>query len=107
MADWRARLEGMDHVPIVRFGPLSEAQQRAYVIADNKISNRPAGTENPLDRTWRSDRAVADRGARHLDYRIQTGEIDWLLSDMAASRPDPDDAIPAFPQTAVTRRGDL
>src|ERR1700720_4917461 len=32
-----ARLEGMAQVPIVRFGHLSEAQKRAYVIADNKI----------------------------------------------------------------------
>ena len=42
-----ARLEGMAHVPIVRFGHLSEAQKRAYVIADNKIAEQ-AGWDREL-----------------------------------------------------------
>ena len=33
-----ARLEGLTHVPILRFGHLTEAQKRAYVIADNRIA---------------------------------------------------------------------
>ena len=35
-----ARLEGLTHVPVVRFGHLTEAQKRAYVIADNKIAEQ-------------------------------------------------------------------
>ena len=35
-----ARLEGMTHVSIIRFGHLSEAQKRAYVIADNRIAEQ-------------------------------------------------------------------
>lgn len=42
-----ARLEGMAHVPIVRFVHLSEAQKRAYVIADNKIAEQ-AGWDREL-----------------------------------------------------------
>jgi hypothetical protein len=37
----------MAHVPIVRFGHLSEAQKRAYVIADNKIAEQ-AGWDREL-----------------------------------------------------------
>jgi ParB-like chromosome segregation protein Spo0J len=35
-----ARLEGWSEVPVLRFGHLSEAQKRAYVIADNKIAEQ-------------------------------------------------------------------
>src|SRR5271166_3888288 len=35
-----ARLEGLTHVPIVRFGHLTEAQKRAYAIADNRIAEQ-------------------------------------------------------------------
>ena len=35
-----ARLEGLDQVPVVRFGHLTEAQKRAYLIADNKIAEQ-------------------------------------------------------------------
>jgi ParB-like chromosome segregation protein Spo0J len=33
-----ARLEGLAMVPIVRSGQLSEAQKRAYLLADNRIA---------------------------------------------------------------------
>jgi len=35
-----ARLEGLAEVPILRFDHLTEAQKRAYVIADNKIAEQ-------------------------------------------------------------------
>jgi ParB-like chromosome segregation protein Spo0J len=34
------RLEGLTHAPIIRFGDLTEAQKRAYVIADNKLAEQ-------------------------------------------------------------------
>src|SRR6059058_5411739 len=33
-----ARLEGLSHVPVVRFDHLTAAQKRAFLIADNKIA---------------------------------------------------------------------
>jgi ParB-like chromosome segregation protein Spo0J len=42
-----ARHEGLDHVPILRFGHMSVAQKRAYVIADNKIAEQ-AGWDREL-----------------------------------------------------------
>ena len=35
-----ARLEGLDHVPVIRFGHLTVAQKRAFLIADNKIAEQ-------------------------------------------------------------------
>jgi ParB-like chromosome segregation protein Spo0J len=103
-----ARLEGMAHVPIVRFGHLSEAQKRAYVIADNKIAEQ-AGWDREL-LSIELGELIELLPIEGFDVSItgfETGEIDLLLADMASQRPHPEDAIPAFPQTAVTRRGDL
>ena len=103
-----ARLEGMAQVPIVRFDHLSEAQKRAYVIADNKIAEQ-AG--------WDREILAIELGelidllpVEGLDVSLtgfETPEIDLLLADMASSRPEPEDTLPALPETAVTRRGDL
>jgi ParB-like nuclease domain len=35
-----ARLEGLTHVPVIRFDHLAAAQKRAYVIADNKLAEQ-------------------------------------------------------------------
>ena len=49
-----ARLEGLTHAPVVRFGHLTAAQKRAYVIAETTNSpNRPAG----IAKSWRSSSA--------------------------------------------------
>jgi DNA modification methylase len=103
-----ARLEGMAHVPIVRIGHLSEAQKRAYVIADNKIAEQ-AGWDREL-LSIELGELIELLPIEELDISItgfETAEIDLLLADMGPSRPEPEDAIPALPETAVTRRGDL
>ena len=103
-----ARLEGMTHVPVIRFDHLSEAQKRAYAIADNKIAEQ-AG--------WDREMLAIELGelidlspVEGLDIShtgFETAEIDLLFTDMASSRPGPEDPMPAIPKTAVTRRGDL
>jgi transcriptional regulator with XRE-family HTH domain len=45
-----ARLEGLAQVPVLRFSHLSEAQKRAYVIADNRIADRRPGTYGDAER---------------------------------------------------------
>jgi len=79
-----ARLEGMAHVPVIRFDHLSEAQKRAYVIADNKIAEQ-AG--------WDRETLAIELGelidllpVEGLDISLtgfETPEIDLLLADMA------------------------
>lgn len=103
-----ARLEGMAHAPIVQFGHLSEAQKRAYVIADNKLAEQ-AGWDREL-LSIELGELIELLPIEGLDLSItgfETGEIDLLLADMASSRLSPDDAVPAVPESAVSRRGDL
>ena len=38
---------------------------------------------------------------------FEAPEIDLLLADMAASRPEAEDILPALPRNPTTRRGDL
>jgi ParB-like chromosome segregation protein Spo0J len=103
-----ARLEGLDQVPVVRFGHLTEVQKRAYLIADNKIAEQ-AG--------WDREMLAIELGEL-IDLSPTEGfevsltgfeapEIDLLLADMAPSRPEPEDILPALPPNPATRRGDL
>jgi ParB-like chromosome segregation protein Spo0J len=103
-----AKLENLTHVPIIRFGHLTEAQKRAYVVADNKLAEQ-AG--------WDREILAIELGelidllpAEGLDVSLtgfEAAETDLLLADMASARPEPDDILPALPQNAVSRRGNL
>ena len=41
-----AKLLGIDAVPTCRLSHLSEADRRAYILADNKLARRPGGTSS-------------------------------------------------------------
>jgi DNA modification methylase len=105
-----AQLLGMTHVPTIMLEHLGEAQIRAFMIADNRL------TENSV---W-DDRLLAEQlkalSVLELDFSIdvtgfEMGEIDVMIEDLAPAnrgKDDPADAIPdsgARPQ--VTRAGDL
>ena len=100
---------GWVDVPCIRVDHLSEAQQRAYVIADNRLSEVA---------TW-DDRLLAQELAElskvELNFDIETigfdmGEIDFRIASLdpqptgAASN---EAAIPSIESAAVTRVGDL
>jgi len=104
-----ARLEGFSAVPVIRFDHLTDAQKRAYVIADNKIAEQ-AG--------WDREILAIELGelidllpAEGFDVSLtgfEAPEIDLLLADMGPpSRPEPEDVAPAPPRNPITRRGDL
>jgi DNA modification methylase len=103
-----ARLEGYDCVPVIRVSHLTEAQKRAYLIADNKIAEQ-AGWDRELLAIELGE-LVDLLPAEGLDVSL-TGfdapEIDLLLADMAAPKVAPEDVVQALPSNPVTRRGDL
>lgn len=90
-----AQILGMDRVPCVRLEDMSEAQKRAYVLADNKLA---------LNAGWDEELLALELGELlelDLDFGIGvTGfsipEIDGLLEGVAPEDPgDPrDDALP-------------
>ena len=103
-----AKLLGMTEVPTLKLSHLSDAERRAYVIADNKLA---------LNAGWDTEvLAIELQGLIDLEFDITlTGfslaEIDFALDDAREASPEtpagPEDAVPAVPMQPVTRRGDL
>ncbi len=100
-----AKLLGLTEVPIIRRSDMTEAQLRAYCIADNKLAER-AGWDTALLKLEFEEILQLDSEFDLTVTGIELGELDVILdagSDPAA------DAIPAIdPKTpTVTRPGDL
>lgn len=101
---------GMAQVPTIMLENLSETQIRAFVIADNRL------TENSV---W-DDRLLAEQlkalAGLQLDFSVdvtgfEMSEIDLMIEDLAPAgrgEDDPAEAIPEFgAKPQVTRAGDL
>jgi DNA modification methylase len=102
------KLLGIDAVPTVRLSHLSEAEKRAYVLADNKLAEK-AGWDREL-------LAIELQGLIELDVDIElTGfemaEVDLILEEAREASGDssePEDAAPEpSPGPAVSQAGDL
>ena len=105
-----ARKLGLDTVPVVVIDHLTDAQRRAYVIADNKLA---------LNAGWNDDLLAAELHALNgegFDLAL-TGfdetELDQLMAplgdEVAGEDADGDaaDAAPEPPRDPVSRPGDL
>lgn len=99
---------GMATVPVVRLSHMSEAEKRAYIIADNRLAEK-AGWDNDL-------LAFELQGLIDLGFEVEitgfeTAEIDLLLDEGAARDPDspvgPEDDHPSLAKVAVSRPGDI
>lgn len=98
---------GIDQVPCIVLAGLTEAQKRAYIIADNKLALNAGWDEELL--------ALELKDLEGLDFDLDLigfgdDEIESLLARAAggenAGLTDPD-AVPEPPDTPVTRLGDL
>jgi hypothetical protein len=103
-----AKQLGMETIPTVCLAGMTEAQIRAYVIADNRLAEN-AGWAPELLAIEMQYLADLD-----LDFDVTiTGfsmpEIDVLIGglDAPAQKPDPADAVPEIAGPAVTRLGDI
>ena len=103
-----AKLLGLETVPAVRLSHLSEAQRRAYVLADNKLAENAGWDEEML--------AIEFQGLIDLAFDLElTGfsaaEIDLTLDSFRECDPEsatgPEDEIPDVVGLAVSRIGDL
>lgn len=94
---------GLDTLPTIEASHLTEAQRRAYVIADNRLA---------LDAGWDTDMLkveIADLKAADFDLSL-TGfnpdEIANFLVDPTEGLTDPD-AVPDVPVVPVSALGDI
>ena len=72
-----ARKLGMTEVPVIELAGLSEAQKRAYVIADNKLALNAGWDEDLLGA--RARRAAGDRASTSRSPASTDDEIAALL----------------------------
>ena len=93
---------GLTTVPVIELGHLTEAQKRAYVLADNKLAEQ-AGWDRELLALEVGD--LADLGVDLSTLGFEPAELDSLLSNGA---PDPrEEDTPEVPANPVSRAGDL
>lgn len=97
-----ARQLGLATVPVIELAHLSEAQKRAYVLADNKLAEQ-AGWDRELLALEVGD--LDDLGLDLTTLGFDAGELDALLHGAAA---DPrEEVVPPVPDVPVSRPGDL
>lgn len=101
-----AKKLGLKTVPAIRLGYLSEAQKRAYVIADNKLAINAGWDDEML--------ALELSELQDLDFDLAlTGfdddELNALFDDQAEEEQGQteDDAVPKPPKTPVSKLGDI
>lgn len=97
---------GLTHVPVVRLAHLSEAQARAYMIADNKLTDLSIWDDGKLAKQFEKLAAL------NIDFEIEatgfeTSEIDIRLQSLDEAEPDTHDDFSAAPGPVVSRFGDL
>lgn len=94
---------GLQSVPCIEAAHLSDAQKRAYVIADNRLA---------LDAGWDNDLLkieLQDLDANGFDLSLtgfEVGEIAAFLTEPTAGLTD-EDAVPDVPVEPVTVLGDV
>jgi DNA modification methylase len=104
-----AKALGLQEIPAIRLGHLTEAQVRAYRLADNQLALNSTWDESLLAAELRALRTEEfDLGLIGFDGAM----LDRLLVDAAREAPgtaggDPDAPAPEPPVAPVTRPGDL
>jgi ParB-like chromosome segregation protein Spo0J len=98
-----ARKLGLERVPVIELAHMSEAQRRAYVLADNQLALN-AGWDEALLRLELAD--LSDLGFDLGLIGFGAGELERLLAGGKEGLTE-DDTAPALPEQAVTQQGDL
>ena len=99
-----AKKLGLDQVPTITLEGLTEAQRKAYVIADNKLA---------LNAGWDDQALQAElERLKELDFDLElTGfdpdELAKLLEPEQVEGLTGEDAVPEVPDEPVTKEGDI
>jgi DNA modification methylase len=100
-----AKRLGLQQVPVIRLGHLTDAQARAFRLADNRIALNAGWDEALL--AAELDRLKEDGVALDL-LGFSEDELDRLFDGLDQSgAPEEEEDVPEPPTQAVTRPGDL
>jgi len=103
------KLLGITEVPTIRLKHLTESQTRAFLIADNRLTERAEWDDKLLGEQLKI------LSEAELDFNLEVtgfvmGEIDLFIDNLApaaADKDDPADALPEPSPIQVSRAGDL
>jgi DNA modification methylase len=98
-----ARKLGLERVPVIELARMSDAQKRAYVLADNQLALN-AGWDDELLRLELAD--LSELGFDLGLIGFGQGVLERLLAGGKEGLTE-DDEAPALPEQAVTTPGDL
>ena len=99
---------GLRSVPTLQASGLSDAQKRAFMIADNKLTENSGWDREKL--AGQFSELIDLLQPIGLDLTVtgfDTGEIDQIFADHDLEQVDRGDLVPPFDPVAVSRRGDL
>jgi DNA modification methylase len=99
-----ARKLGLERVPVIELAQMTEAQKRAYVLADNQLALN-AGWDEELLRLELID--LSELGFDLGLIGFAEGELERLLAGDGRTGLTEDDDAPALPERAITKPGDL
>jgi DNA modification methylase len=103
-----AKLLGLAAIPCLRLAHLSDAEKRAYVLADNRLAEKAGWDREIL--------AIELQGLIDLDFEVEvtgfeSGDIDLVLEDADEAQREstgPEDEVPQpLPDNIVSQPGDL
>jgi len=94
---------GLDTLPVIEAAHLTEAQKRAYVLADNRLA-LDAGWDNDMLKVELSDLQADGFNLELTGFNLD--EIAAFLVDKTEGLTDPD-AVPDVPVDPVSRLGDV
>ena len=97
-----ARKLGLGAVPVIELAHLSEAQKRAYILADNRLAEQ-AGWDRDLLALELGE--LREMAVDLASLGFEAGELDALLNAGAADPREED--VPPLPAVPVSRPGDL
>jgi site-specific DNA-methyltransferase (adenine-specific) len=99
-----ARKLGMDKVPVVQLGHMTEAQRKAYVLADNRIALNSGWDTGMLSLELQDLKDNIDLSLLGFD----PDELDALLNPIEETEGLTDeDAVPDVPDEPKTKLGDI
>ena len=95
---------GLETLPCIEAGHLTEAQKRAYIIADNRMA-LDAGWDDEMLRVEIGD--LQEQGFDLSLTGFEVDEIDALFPDEPTEGLTDEDAVPEAPDEPVTVEGDV
>lgn len=104
-----AKLLGMKEVPTIRLEHLSEAEKRAYIVADNRLAELAGWDKDILAIELQF---LIEQEELNFDIGVigfETAEIDVIIGEANIMPPPPAEQLPSIDESkpAITQAGDL